>query len=101
MQRDSRSSRPLSAGSTSRAEVAGGLKTGNGSFNSEDNFLRGWVNCQMPSPYFLPENIVLDIGTQVIVENDLGSNPVTISLGQRHILYGITYMRNLKKKKKK
>lgn len=54
----------------------------------------------MPSPYFLPENIVLDIGTQVIVENDLGSNPVTISLGQRHILYGITYMRNLKKKKK-
>lgn len=55
----------------------------------------------MPSPYFLPENIVLDIGTQVIVENDLGSNPVTISLGQRHILYGITYMRNLKKKKKK
>ena len=67
-------------GSRSRADVGVGLKTGNGSFNSEDNFFRGGVHCQTPSPYFLLENIALDVGTQVIVFGALGSNPVIISL---------------------
>lgn len=51
-----------------------GLKIGNGFSSSEDDFLRGWVNCQMPTPYFLPENTVLGIRAQVIMLTDLCSN---------------------------
>lgn len=75
---------------------------GDGSSDSEDNFLSGWVNCQMRPPYFLLENTVWGIETQVIVQNELDLNPVPtlpLDLGndrERQILYGINYMWNLK-----